>query len=98
VRERDRLEVGHSCERRWVTVEIPRSTKPRREAPDRRSLVAKPTAKPSDQIGEAPMRESRERGVGLCKREERGGRGFVRMSFGKWFTENISVNCFPKIC
>jgi hypothetical protein len=59
---------------------------------------AKPTAKPSDQIGEAPMRESRERGVGLCEREERGGRGFVRMSFGKWFTENISVNCFPKIC
>ena len=38
VRERDRLEVVHGCERRWVTVAIPRSTKPRREAPDRRSL------------------------------------------------------------
>ena len=53
-------------------------------------------AKPGDQIGEAPVRESRERGVGLCEREERGGRGFVQMSFEKWFTENISVTVFLK--
>jgi hypothetical protein len=36
--------------------------------------------------------------MGLCDRDERGGRGFVRMSFGKWFTENFSVNRFPKFC
>ena len=36
--------------------------------------------------------------MGLCDRDERGGWGFVRMSFGKWFTENFSVNRFPKFC
>jgi hypothetical protein len=45
--------------------------------------------------------------VGLCEREFGGwvcatemregvGGGFVRMSFGKWFTEIFSVNRFPK--
>jgi hypothetical protein len=31
----------------------------------------------------------------MCEREQR-GEGAV--SFGKWFTENFSVNCFPHFC
>jgi hypothetical protein len=102
VRERDRLEVGHGCERRWVTVAIPRSTKPRREAPDRRSLVAKPTAplnrlvakptaKPSDQIGEVQCEKEREQRLSRESRLERE----KHACFGKWFTEKFSVNHFP---
>ena len=46
------------------------------------------------EIGGGFVRERRW-GVGLCDRDERGGRGFVLMTFGKWFTENFSVNRFP---
>ena len=37
-----------------------------------RERSAKPVTKSSDQIDKAPVRESQEKGVGLCEREDEG--------------------------
>jgi hypothetical protein len=95
VRERDRLEVGHGCERRWVTVcdlqigdgEISRSGARARSARGggvcaRRGRLG---VAGGSSLEEQKKRAEREKRV----REHR------REIFGKWFTENFSVNRFP---
>jgi hypothetical protein len=53
-----------------------------------------------DPRGRYVLCEIDEGGGGVCCERERGCVCAVRevCDFGKWFTKNLGINCFPKFC